>query len=61
LLPRGLPLRAAATYSGLPVRRLWAYIADGRLRAIRPPGCRRVLLDRFDLDRLLEGWKEPGR
>lgn len=60
LPPRGLPLPAAATYSGLPVRRLWTYIADGLLRPIRPPGCRRVLVDRLDLDRLLDGWKVPA-
>jgi hypothetical protein len=58
LLPRGLPLPVAADYSGIPVRRLWQYLASGRLHAIRPPGCRRVLLDRRDLDRLLDEWKQ---
>jgi len=48
---------AAVAYSGLPERRLWALIADGLLRPIRPPGCRLVLLDRLDLDALLERWK----
>jgi len=56
---RGLPLTVAAVYSGVPVRRLWAYIATGVLQPIRPPGCRRVLVDRLDLDRLLESWKQP--
>ena len=59
LLPRGLPLALAAAYSGVPIRRLWAYIAGGRLRPIRPPGCRRVLIDRHDLDGLLDEWKQP--
>ena len=57
LQPRGLPMPAASAYSGLSRRRLWALIADQQLRPIRPPGCRRVLIDRHDLDRLLEGWK----
>jgi hypothetical protein len=57
LPPRGLPVPAASAYSGLPVRRLWALIADGLLRPIRPPGCRLVLVDRCDLDELLVRWK----
>lgn len=57
LLPRGLTIAGAAAYLGLSVRRLWAYIAAGRLRPIRPPGARRVLLDRLDLDALLEAHK----
>ncbi len=61
LLPRGLPMRAAAAYSGLPERTLWRLVAAGRLRPIRVPGCRRVLLDRADLDRLLESCKEAGQ
>lgn len=59
LPPRGLPLPAAAIYSGIPMRRLWDYIRDGRLAPIRLPGMRRVLLDRYDVDRLLEAGKEP--
>jgi hypothetical protein len=58
VLPRGLPLPDASRYSGIPVRRLWDYISAGRLRPIRLPGMRRVLLDRLDLDALLEGAKE---
>ena len=57
LLPRGLPIAAAVAYSGIPARRLWAYLAEGRLRPIRLPGMRRVLLDRLDLDALLEAGK----
>lgn len=34
-----------------------ADIAEGRLCPIRPPGMRRVLLDRVDLDALLVGAK----
>src|SRR5262249_44251791 len=50
----------ASAYSGIPVRRLWAYIREGRLQVIRPPGMRAVLLDRLDLDHLLEAHKEPA-
>jgi hypothetical protein len=50
---------AAAVYSGIPERRLWAYLAEGRLRPIKMPGMRRVLVDRLDLDRLLEENKGP--
>jgi hypothetical protein len=50
-------MATASIYSGIAVRRLWAYIAEGRLRPIRPPGMRRVLVDRLDLDRLFEEWK----
>lgn len=60
LPPRGLPIWAAAAYSGVPVRRLWAYIAEGRLRPIRLPGMRRVLLDRLELDALLDLWRDGG-
>jgi len=48
---------SASAYSGLPVRRLWTLISEGVLRPIRPPGARAVLVDRLDLDRLLEDWK----
>jgi hypothetical protein len=60
LLPRGLPIPAASSYSGLPIRRLWSFIASGVLPAIRVPGVRRVLLDRLDLDRLLEEHRQGG-
>jgi hypothetical protein len=56
--PRGLSIPAAAAYSGIPVRRLWALIAAGRLSEIRIPGMRRVLIDRGDLDRLLDAAKD---
>jgi hypothetical protein len=52
---------AAARYSGIPIRRLWALIAGGQLCPIRLPGMRRLLLDRQDLDRLLEVHKQAFR
>jgi excisionase family DNA binding protein len=54
LLPRGLPLTTAASYSGIPVRALWRLISEGKLSPVRVPGCRRVLILREDLDALLE-------
>jgi len=54
LLPRGLPLPAAAAYSGVPVRALWRLIAAGRLAPVRIPGTRRVLLLREQLDALID-------
>jgi excisionase family DNA binding protein len=48
---------AASAYSGISRRRLWALIADKSLPAIRVKGTRRVLIDRDDLDRLLEASK----
>jgi hypothetical protein len=54
LLPHGLPLPAAAAYSGVPVRALWRLIAAGKLAPVRVPGCRRVLLLREQLDALLD-------
>jgi hypothetical protein len=50
---RGLPLEAAAAYSGIPVRRLWAFIAAGELQVVRLPGMRALLVLREDLDALL--------
>ncbi len=50
---RGLPLPTAAAYSGVPMRRLWALIADGTLPVVRVPGMRAVLVLRDDLDALL--------
>jgi hypothetical protein len=60
LLPRGLSVRAASAYSGLAERALWRLIAAGRLAPIRIPGTRRLLLDRLDLDALLEACKKTG-
>jgi len=60
LVPRAFSLQDAAAYSGVPVRALWRFVADGRLMLIRLPDCRRVLLDRLDLDALLEAHKTAG-
>jgi excisionase family DNA binding protein len=57
LPPRGLRLPMAAAYSGIPVRSLWRLVKAGTLPVIRVAGTRRVLIDRGDLDRLLEASK----
>jgi hypothetical protein len=51
---RGLPLPAAAAYSGIAVRRLWALITAKALPVSRIPGQRAVIILRDDLDALLE-------
>jgi hypothetical protein len=67
-LPRAFPLRVtrgrgaapeypASAYSGIPLRTLMRLIAAGTLRPIKVPGMGRCLLDRLDLDRLLESSK----
>ena len=77
VLPRALPLRVTVTkaklgqpavrafpataYSGIPVRTLLRLIEAGRLRPIRVPGMGRLLLDRLDLDALLESSKDAAR
>ena len=32
-------------------------IGSGSLRAVQPPGVRRILIDRKDLERAIESWK----
>lgn len=32
-------------------------VRDGRLHAVPVPGLKRILVDRVDLDRLIEAWK----
>jgi excisionase family DNA binding protein len=58
LLPRGLSLGVAADYVGLSRRELYRLAERGLIHLIRLPGCRRVLVDRLQLDRLLEGHAE---
>ena len=63
LSPRLLDLDAAAAYlGGLSTWTVRDLIANGTLRRVRVPGTngedlRRVLLDRQDLDELINRWK----
>jgi excisionase family DNA binding protein len=55
---RLLSLKEAEQYSGISIWTLRDLIATGDLPAVRPPGLRRVWVDRKDLDRAIERWKE---
>lgn len=63
--PRLLDVRAAAAYLGVSSWTVRDLEAAGALRRVRLPlpsgrEVRRVLYDRLDLDRLVEGLKEPA-
>jgi hypothetical protein len=65
LIPRLLDLDAAATYLGLSpwtIRDLEAAGVLPRVRVPLPGGreLRKLLFDKADLDRLIEGWKEAA-
>ena len=55
--PRLLGLKEAAAELGMSVWTLRDLIGSGSLRAVQPPGVRRILLDRRDLERAIEAWK----
>jgi excisionase family DNA binding protein len=55
---RLLDLKGAEAYSGISAWTLRDLIASGHLVAVRPPGLRRVWIDRQDLDRAIAQWKE---
>lgn len=42
---------------GISIWTLRDLIASGRIRAVHPPGVRRVWLDRRDIDKAIESWK----
>lgn len=54
---RLLGLREAAAELGMSVWTLRDLVGSGSLRAVQPPGVRRILIDRKDLDRAIESWK----
>jgi len=56
---RLLRVKAAAAYLGIGVKAIYKLINCGQLRyAQRKPGTNSpFLLDRFDLDELIESWK----
>jgi excisionase family DNA binding protein len=45
--------RAAASYSEMSVATLRKLVEDGRLKAYRPTGSRKVVFDRGEIDRLI--------
>lgn len=54
---RLLSIRDAASELGVSAWTLRDLIAGGKLRAVQPPGVRRIWIDRKDLDRAIESWK----
>jgi len=65
LPPRLLDVESAAAYLSLKPGTIRGLVHCGVLRRVRIPlpdhgELRRVLLDRSDLDRLVEAWKEAG-
>jgi hypothetical protein len=71
LLPRLLGVREAAHYLGISEWSLREWVASGVVPQVRVPlpsttkrrgdTCRRVLIDRYDLDSLISGWKANGK
>jgi hypothetical protein len=62
LQPRILGLKGAAAYLGVSTWTIRAYLADGRLHRVHLPGrdggaLDRLLLDRQELDQLVENGK----
>jgi hypothetical protein len=60
-----LDVRGASLYTCLSPRSIRELIAAGRLKRVVIPGengqeMRRVLIDRLDLDALIERWKTSG-
>ncbi len=55
--PRLLGVRAAGAYLDVSPWTVRNMLRDGRLCPVRVPGLTRVLVDRHDLDRLIEAWK----
>lgn len=52
-----LGVAEAAGMMGISIWTLRDLIASGRIRAVHPPGVRRVWLDRRDIDKAIESWK----
>jgi excisionase family DNA binding protein len=53
-----MSVKQAAAEIGISEWTLRDLIASGALPVIRPPETRRVFIDRRDLDRALEAWKD---
>jgi excisionase family DNA binding protein len=54
---RLLSLKDAASELGMSVWTLRDLVGSGSIRAVQPPGIRRILIDRKDLERAIEAWK----
>ena len=56
--PRLMSAKTAASHLGIPLSTLRDWVRRGHLPVVRPPDCRRWWLDRRDVDRCVEQWKE---
>jgi len=59
--PIAVTLPNASRMSGLGLTTLWAYLKDGRLEPIRPPGVRRTLISVRSLRALLTPEPQPAQ
>ena len=69
ILPRGLSIRDAAAYVGVSTWTVRSWLEAGTLKRLRIPmtssetrksgELRKILIDRVDLDNLIERWKSP--
>ena len=55
--PRLRGLKEAAAELGISVWTLRDLIGGGQIKAVQPPGVRRIWIDRRDIDRAIEAWK----
>ena len=55
---RALSLQAGAAYLGLSRRTVCRFVDQGLLHLVKFPGCRRALLDRKELDALVDRARE---
>lgn len=54
---RLLNLRDAAQELGISLWTLRDLVASGKIKAVKPPGVRRIWIDRRDIDKAIEAWK----
>jgi hypothetical protein len=53
IAPLAVTIPKACEISGFGPTSIWAFLKDGRLKAVRVPGVRRTLVDYSSLERLL--------
>jgi hypothetical protein len=59
LAPLAVTVPRACQLSGFGQTSIWAFLKDGRLKAVRIPGVRRTLVSYASLTRLLAPRSEP--
>ncbi len=60
LPPRGMKIAAAASYAGIGKSSIYALINSGVIKPYKYPGIGSKMIDRLDLDRLIDSLKETG-